>query len=122
MTRIATLILFALTTAPAVAQSFTVFHDLDHAVIGTATRSGNTTYFRDAKGELTRTTRIDPHGNKTLLDPGGNVVGKTTRSGNVTTVYDADGVLVGTATESGGIVILRDADGKVTGSGKVRAQ
>jgi YD repeat-containing protein len=97
------------------------FFGPDGQSIGTATTTGNTTYFRDANGELIGSSTLDANGLQTFYDPSGKITSTATKSGNVMTRRDADGKVIGTTTlEDDGTATVRDAEGKVTGTGKTR--
>ena len=92
----------------------TIFRNTEGTIVGSATRSGNRTYFRDADGNLTSSTRQDANGVKTHFAPDGTVIGTSTVKANVTSFFNASGALTSTTTlETDGSMTVRDAAGKV---------
>jgi YD repeat-containing protein len=93
------------------------FHGPDGEIIGTATISRNSIYFRDAKGELTGTTVVNPDGSRTMYDPSGKVTGTATVSGTTVTTRDANGNITGTSAMENGKMVARDPSGNIISTG-----
>jgi len=113
---------FAVVSTTAIAQSpmpqTTVIKGPDGRIMGTATISGDTIYYRDAKGELTGSSRVAADGTETYYDPRGKVTATSTTSGNVTTIRNSEGEITSTRTREGSATIVRDATGRIVGKGE----
>jgi YD repeat-containing protein len=108
----------SLTPSPPTTRTMTI-KSPEGQIVGTATTSGNTIYYRDGKGELTGTAKIATDGSRTLYDPSGKVMGITSVSGNVATTRNPDGNIISTTTrDADGTTTTRDAKGNVMASGK----
>lgn len=88
-------------------------------IIGTSTRTGNTSYLRDKNGELTGTVAVDNNGVLTHYDPSGKITSTAIKSGNTIIYRDPDGkVIRTTTTENDGSFTARDPDGNIVSTGK----
>ena len=112
----------AVVTTTAIAQSpmpqTTVIKKPDGRIIGTATLWRDTIVYRDAKGELTGSSRVAADGTETFYDPSGKVTGTSTTSGNVTTLRNSEGKITSTRTREGLTTIVRDGAGQIVGKGE----
>jgi YD repeat-containing protein len=110
----------SLTPSPPTTRTVTI-KSPEGQIVGTATTSGNTIYYRDANGELTGTAKIAADGTRTIYDPNNKLIGTTTvtDNGNVATTRDADGKIISITTRApDGTTTTRDANGNVMASGK----